>query len=164
MHITDMAFQIDKVADLIIPEALMPERRFTSLFGVLIGFDDAAREAFLQISNPALIVEILFRQRPDHMDMVWQDDRGDGFKRVEAFHIARAFTQELRVPGQDGTRLIRQVEREIPGSAGFKLGFVRVHHDIQAKLGPIRQVFEMSFKFNDKQICHQSMRDDLVAF
>ncbi len=140
MDIADMALEIDKVADLIIPIAALPEGAVALLFRDMAAFEEAAGEAVLQVRDAAVIVCVVGWQRPDDVHMVWQDHRGDGLERVEALHIAGALGEQAGMAGEERAVAVGEVQGEEPGPLGLEKGLVRVHGAIEAKDGPAAQV------------------------
>lgn len=109
MNIANVALQIDKVANFVVPITSMPLGHILVLGARGLLLKHPLCKPRLEVGNPAIEIQIIFRQRPDHMHMIGQDDRGDRIEWVEALNVARAFGQQLGMPGEERTALIRQI-------------------------------------------------------
>lgn len=109
MNIANVALQIDKVANFVVPITSMPLGHALIFRSGRLLLKHPLCKPRLQIRDPAIVIQIIFGQRPDHMHMIGQDDRGDRIEWVEALNVPGAFGQQLGMPGEERTALIRQI-------------------------------------------------------
>lgn len=81
MNIFDMLYEIVVIPDLVFPVSPLPNRLFTSLllYGSLLLFElitTGLGETGLDLSPPHRKIVVLFRQRPNAMQMIRQQDEG----------------------------------------------------------------------------------------
>ncbi len=133
MHETDMALHIDRIANAVIPETRVP-KRFGLFLGNVTAIDHATGEACLQVFHAPAKIIVLFRKHPDHMQMVGQNDHGDGLDRVEVLKIASAVGQLADMPGQQGAIGVGEGDGQKPGPLGPEEGVKIAHSSIKQGL------------------------------
>ncbi len=126
VQIGDMGGEVGHVADEIVPiEALPGVGQGALAAGDALG--EAAGKAGAERLHPRQVVGVARRQHRDQVHMAGQEHSGNGLKRVEAFDVGGAVTEQADVFGEQVAVRLTQAEREEIGAAGAKAVAVTRH-------------------------------------
>ncbi|RBW41797.1 hypothetical protein DS901_13620 [Loktanella sp. D2R18] len=116
-----MQVVIRLISDYMLPKSALPDTFFTGAqFGLWpFGGDRAMARKCRLYQPPAFgIVGVVGRQRPDHMQLVWQDDRRIDLERP-ALHAKTGYTSQKIDPIDQKRRTrVTQMDRKEIGATG----------------------------------------------
>ena len=121
MDVIHMASIIRIVANHVLPKTPLPYSALTPLGatnGSCFGLGDTARKTRFDQSPAGRIIRVIWRQRPDAMQMIRQYHDGIQPKRMSGLNMAEGITQAVDVIGQQMIMpSFNQIHREKPRCA-----------------------------------------------
>jgi hypothetical protein len=115
MHIIDMPLKIPIIPDQVLPESPLPDAPLALLAparATPLAAGDPTREICLDQAPTHRIFAVAFRERPDRVQMLRQNDPSDDLERMRPANIAYDLPQISDPVHQQTTRPFRQVDRE----------------------------------------------------
>ena len=130
MNVVSMPRKILFIAQSMLPIAPLPNAAF-ALFraarGPALVGRQTARERRLDQPPPQRKISVAFRQRPDRMQMVRQDDDGFDVERMAPSNIAERLAQKVDVIDENTQAAPGQIGREEKAAAADKVSPIVRH-------------------------------------
>src|SRR5580704_7412981 len=137
MDIVGMPREILFIAQSMLPIAPLQNAAFALLRaarGPALAGRQAAREHRLDQPPPQRKISVAFRQRPDRMQMVRQDDDGFDVERMAPPNMAECLAQQVDVIDEKTQTAVSQIGREEKAAAADKVSPIVRHHASVARL------------------------------
>jgi hypothetical protein len=137
MDIVGMPREILFIAQSMLPIAPLPNAAFTlfrTACGPALADRRAAREHQFDEPSPRRKISVAFRQRPDRMQMIRQDDDGFDVERMAAPNITERLAQEIDVIDEKTQAPLSQIGREEKAAAADEVSPIVCHRASIARM------------------------------